>query len=76
MRLWKASAALKMEDLAEIEKKVKNFTHVKFDGYLLNNKSDAQKNNIYIEELPLAQADEDMVVIELPKSKDTYVLVP
>lgn len=76
MRLWRASAATKMEDLAEIEKKVKNYTHVKFDGVLLNNKSDAQKNNIYVEELPLAQADEDMVVIELPKNKDTYVLVP
>jgi hypothetical protein len=43
---------------------------------LLNHKSDAQKSNIYVEELPLAQADEDMVVIELPKLKDTFVLVP
>jgi hypothetical protein len=76
MRLWKASAATKLEDLAEIEKKVKNYTHVKFDGVLLNHKSDVQKNNIYVEELPLAQADEDMVVIELPKLKDTFVLVP
>ena len=76
MRLWRASAAIKMEDLAEIEKKVKNYTHVKFDGVLLNNKSDVQKNNMYIEELPLAQADEDIVIIELPKTKDTYVLVP
>ena len=76
MRLWKASAATKLEDLAEIEKKVKNYTHVKFDGVLLNYKSDVQKNNIYVEELPLAQADEDTVVIELPKAKDTFVLVP
>ena len=76
MRLWKASAATKLEDIAEIEKKVKNYTHVKFDGVLLNNKSDVQKSNIYVEELPLAQADEDMVVIELPKLKDTFVLVP
>jgi len=76
MRLWRASAATKLEDIAEIEKKVKNYTHVKFDGVLLNHKSDAQKSNIYVEELPLAQADEDMVVIELPKLKDTFVLVP
>ena len=76
MRLWKASTATKMEDLAEIEKKVKNFTHVKFDGVLLNHKNDVEKNNIYVEELPIAQADEDMIVIELPKNKDTYVLVP
>ena len=54
MRLWRASAAMKLEDIAEIEKKAKNCTHVKFDGALLNNKSDAQKNNIYVEELPLA----------------------
>jgi hypothetical protein len=67
MRLWKASAATKLEDLAEIEKKVKNYTHVKFDGVLLNDKSDRPKRNIYVEELNLAQADEDMVVIELPK---------
>jgi hypothetical protein len=76
MRLWKASAATKLEDLAEIENKVKNFTHVKFTGVLLNNKSDVYKNNIYVEELPLSQGDEDMIVIELPKIKDTFVLVP
>jgi hypothetical protein len=75
MRLWKVSAATKLEDLAEIEKKVKNYTYVKFDGVLLNNKSDIQKSNIYIEELNLAQADEDMIVVELPKLKDTFVLV-
>lgn len=76
MRLWKASTATKMEELAEIEKKVKNYTHVKFDGVCLNNKADVQKANIYVEEMPIAQADEDMLVIELPKGKDTYVLVP
>lgn len=76
MRLWKVMTSTKIEELAEIEKKVKNFTHVKFDGVLLNNKSDVQKNNIYVEELPIAQADEDMIVVEIPKNKDTYVLVP
>jgi hypothetical protein len=54
MRLWRASAAIKLEDIAEIEKKVKNSTRVKFDGVLLNNKADVQKNNIFVEELPLA----------------------
>ena len=35
-----------------------------------------QKNNICVEELPLAQGDEEIVVIELPKEKDSFVLVP
>jgi hypothetical protein len=63
-----------MEDLVEIEKKVKNYTHVKFDGVCLNHKTDVEKENIYVEELPIAE--EDLLIIELPKSKDTFVLVP
>jgi len=76
MRLWKASAALKMEDLAKLEKDAKNSSQKRFEGVCLNNKQDVQKANIYVEELPLAQVDEDLVVIELPKVKDTYVLIP
>jgi hypothetical protein len=36
-RLWKALLSqTKVEELAEIEKKVKSYTHVKFDGRCLN----------------------------------------
>lgn len=38
MRLWRISAAGRIEELADIEKKVKNYTHVKFDGTCLNAK--------------------------------------
>ena len=54
MRLWKISAAGRIEGLAEIEKKVKNYTQVKFDGTCLNAKEDVVKANMYIEELPIS----------------------
>jgi hypothetical protein len=54
MRLWKISAAGRIEELTEIEKKVKNYTHVKFDGTCLNAKQDVEKANIFIEELPIS----------------------
>jgi hypothetical protein len=54
MRLWKISAAGRLEELTEIEKKVKNYTHVKFDGTCLNAKQDVEKANIFIEELPIS----------------------
>jgi hypothetical protein len=80
IRLWRTSAALKIEELPEIEKKAKSYTSVKFDGTCINFKNDAQKANIYVEELPISQGgsieEEDMLIIELPKSKDTFVLVP
>jgi len=40
--------------LGEFEKKVKNYTHVKFDGTCLNAKQEVEKANIYIEELPIS----------------------
>lgn len=80
MRLWKINAAGRIEELTEIEKKVKNYTHVKFDGTCLNAKQDVQKANIFIEELPISQGsaeEEDLVIIELPNSKSkSFVLVP
>ena len=72
MRLWKVSAAGKIEELPEIEKKVKSYTHVKFDGTCLNAKKDVEKANIFVEELPISQGsaeEEDLVIIELPNSK-------
>jgi hypothetical protein len=54
MRLWKISAAGRIEGLAEIEKKVKNYTQVKFEGTCLNAKEDVVKANMYIEELPIS----------------------
>lgn len=54
LRMWKVSAAGRIEELSEIEKKVKNYTHVKFDGTCLNVKQDVEKANIFVEELPLS----------------------
>jgi len=54
MRLWKISAAGRIEEMPEIEKKVKTYTNVKFDGTCLNAKQDVQKANIYVEELPIS----------------------
>jgi len=72
MRLWRISAAGRIEELPEIEKKVKNYTHVKFDGTCLNAKEDVVKANIYVEELPISQGsaeEEDIVIIEIPNTK-------
>ncbi len=72
IRLWKISAAGKIEEFPEIEKKVKNYTHVKFDGTCLNAKEDVVKANIYVEELPISQGsaeEEDIVIIEIPNTK-------
>ena len=80
MRLWKISAAGRIEELSEIEKKAKNYTHVKFDGTCLNAKEDVVKANIFVEELPISQGsaeEEDLVIIELPNSKsNNFVLIP
>jgi hypothetical protein len=54
MRLWKICAAGRIEELSEIEKKVKNYTHVKFDGTCLNDKQQFEKANIFVEELPIS----------------------
>ena len=54
IRLWKTSAAGRVEEMGEFEKKIKNYTHVKFDGICLNAKQDVEKANIYIEELPIS----------------------
>jgi len=72
MRLWKISSAGRINELPEIEKKVKNYTHVKFDGTCLNAKEDVVKANIFVEELPISQGsaeEEDLVIIELPNTK-------
>ena len=58
--------------MPEIEKKVKNYTQVKFDATCLNAKEDVVKNNTYVEELPISQGsaeEEDLVIIELPNTK-------
>lgn len=72
MRLWKISSAGRINELPEIEKKVKNYTHVKFDGTCLNAKEDVVKANTFVEELPISQGsaeEEDLVIIELPNTK-------
>lgn len=80
MRLWRVSAAGRIEELPEIERKVNNNTHVKFDGTCLNAKQDVEKANIFVEELPISQGsaeEEDLVVIELPNPKtSSFVLIP
>ena len=40
IRLWKTSAAGIFEEMGGFEKKIKNYTHVKFDGICLNDKQD------------------------------------
>jgi hypothetical protein len=80
MRLWRISAAGRIEELPDIEKKVKNYTHVKFDGTCLNAKEDVVKANIFVEELPISQGsaeEEDLVIVELPNTKSkAFVLIP
>ncbi len=80
MRLWKISAAGRIDELSEIEKKAKNYTPVKFDGTCLNAKEEVVKANIFVEELPISQGsaeEEDLVIIELPNSKsNNFVLIP
>lgn len=80
IRLWKISSAGRIEELAKIEKKVKDYTQVKFDGTCLNAKEDVVKANIFVEELPISQGsaeEEDLVIIELPNTKSkNFVLIP
>ncbi len=80
IRLWKISSAGRIEELAQIEKKVKDYTQVKFDGTCLNAKEEVAKANIFVEELPISQGsaeEEDIVIIELPNTKSkNFVLIP
>lgn len=75
MRLWKAHIA-KQEEFLELEKKQKNFTEVKIDGTCLNYRPDAEKATIYIEDLPFAEGEGEVIIVELPKSSNTYVFRP
>lgn len=61
------------EDLKTLEKKHKNYTEVKLDGVCLNRTPDSEKE--LIEDLDVAE--EDILLIELPKSlkPDVFVFV-
>ena len=72
MRLWK-SLSEDIEEMQSLTQKHKNYTSVKFDGVLLNPKPEIIEQ-LLVEDLDLAE--EDIVVIELPKGKDTWTFVP
>ena len=61
-----------MEEIVALEKKVKNYTSVKVDAVCLNPSANDDIN--VIEDLDLAE--EDIIIAELPKSKDTWTFVP
>ena len=61
-----------MDEIIGFEKKYKNYTQVKVDGQCLNFSQNDEKK--MIEDLDLAE--EDIVIVELPKSKDNWTFVP
>lgn len=60
------------DEIQGLDKKYKNYTQVKVDALCLNPKpSDNEK---IIDDLDLAE--EDIIIIELPKGKETWTFIP
>jgi len=71
VRLWK-SLTNNMEQIFELDNKIKNYTHVSIDAEPLNINDD-QKTTM-LDDCNIA--DEDILVVELPKGKDEFVFRP
>lgn len=71
MRLWRFDSS-KQDQIEVIAKKYKNYTEVKIEGTCLNSKEEDE--NQIIEELDVAE--EDLIIVELPKGKDTWTFAP
>ena len=68
MRLWK-SLTNKLEEINEYEKKLKNSSVVKVDAVCLNLMPDADKTLKYVEDLPIAEGELEIILVELPINK-------
>lgn len=71
LRLWKSNNN-NMEEIEGLTKKHKNYSQVKVDAVCLNPK--VEDKALVIEDLDIAE--EDILIIELPKGKDIWVFAP
>ena len=67
LRIWK-SADNNLETILELDKKIKNYSEVKINATLVN--VDDNKETVFDD---LNVMDEDIFVIELPKSESNFV---
>lgn len=74
LRLWR-SLTNKIEEIKELEVKQKSYTHVKVDAWCLNYQDEAAKSKMIIEDLPLAEG-EDIIIVELPKTGAVFTFQP
>ena len=67
LRIWK-SADNNLETILELDQKIKNYSEVKINATLVN--VDDNKETVFDD---LNVMDEDIFVIELPKSESNFV---
>lgn len=61
------------DEVKDLEKKQKNYTHVKIDATCLNYQAEAEKTKILVEDLPFAaEGEDDIIIVELPKKDTTF----
>lgn len=75
VRLWK-SLTNKLEEINEYEKKWKNSSIVRVDATILNLIPDADKTQKFVEDLPIAEGEPEIILVELPNSKKDFILRP
>lgn len=76
IRLWK-SHNNNLEEIKEIDAKWKNSSAVKIDATCLNSGfSDVEKANRFVEDLPFAEGEPEIIIVEVMNSSNKFVLRP
>lgn len=72
MRLWK-SLTNDDSELVQLSMRYRSASQIRCDGILLNRTMEERQR--IIEELDIAEG-EDILIVEVPKEKDRWVLIP
>jgi hypothetical protein len=76
VRLWKSNTN-DLDEIKEVEKKWKNSSAVKIDAICLtSNLSDDEKRNRFVEDLPFADGEGEIIIVEVPNASGKFVLRP
>lgn len=71
VRIWKFNS-LNFDELKNLDSKYQNYTHAKINAKVLN--FTPEQEDMLIHQVDLA--DNDIIIVELPKNKDEYVFQP
>lgn len=76
IRIWK-SLTNNLDEIKAFDEKWKNSSACKIDAECLTSAyTDIVKQNRYVEDLPFADGEDEIILIEIPNSKSAFVLRP